>query len=67
MRKFQALSLSAALLASLLLADVWQLRSRWFTLQTEVEYAGAQAVLSALLHADGDRARLIVRRWTPDE
>ncbi|MDR6992695.1 type II secretion system minor pseudopilin GspK [Luteimonas sp. 3794] len=44
-----------------------QLRSRWFTLQTEVEYAGAQAVLSALLHADGDRARLIVRRWTPDE
>lgn len=47
--------------------DQVQLTSRWFTLQTEVDYAGAQAVLSALLYADGDRARLIARRWTPDE
>ncbi|NYZ63904.1 type II secretion system minor pseudopilin GspK [Luteimonas sp. SJ-16] len=44
-----------------------QLRSQWFALETEVDYTGAQAVLTALIHAGGNDSRLLVRRWTPDE
>ncbi|WP_331716774.1 type II secretion system minor pseudopilin GspK [Stenotrophomonas sp. MMGLT7] len=47
--------------------DQVQLSSRWFRLRTEVEYASAQAVLDALLQADGGPARLVARRWTPEE
>ncbi|MGB3392574.1 MAG: type II secretion system minor pseudopilin GspK [Stenotrophomonas sp.] len=48
--------------------DQIQLRPRWFALQSEVEYAGAQATLGALLELDGGgRARLATRRWTPEE
>lgn len=48
--------------------DQVSLRSHWFVLDVEVEYAGAQVVLSALLEQDGSReARLAARRWTRDE
>lgn len=42
--------------------------SRWFALQSDVEYSGAQVVLSALLQLDDSgRAHLRARRWTPEE
>lgn len=48
--------------------DQATLRSRWFALDSEVEYAGAQVVMNALLHVDDSgRARLRARRWTPEE
>ena len=44
------------------------LRTRWFALEAQVEHAGAEVVLSALLDHDGpDGARLVARRWTHDE
>ena len=48
--------------------DQVELRSRWFALDSEVEYAGAQVTLSALLQLDasGD-AHLRARRWTAEE
>lgn len=47
--------------------DQVQLRSHWFVLDVEVEYAGTQATLNALLEQDGTRpARLAARRWTRD-
>lgn len=48
--------------------DQVALRSRWFALDSEVEYAGAQVVLSALLQLDeSGHARLRARRWTAEE
>ena len=48
--------------------DQVALRSRWFSLDSEVEYAGAQVVLNALLQLDDfDHARLHARRWTTEE
>ncbi|MDH5832872.1 type II secretion system minor pseudopilin GspK [Luteimonas kalidii] len=45
-----------------------RLRTRYFALRTEVEYDGAEVVLSALLDADtAGPVRLVARRWTPDE
>lgn len=45
-----------------------RLRTRWFALHAEVEYEGAEVVLSALLDSAPDgRARLVARRWTHDE
>ena len=44
------------------------LRSRYFSLHSEVEYAGAQVVMSALFEHDaGGEARLLARRWSNDE
>lgn len=43
------------------------LRTRFFELQTEVEYAGAEVVMSALLENESGLARLVARRWTNDE
>ncbi|WP_255407549.1 MULTISPECIES: type II secretion system minor pseudopilin GspK [Luteimonas] len=48
--------------------DQVALRSDWFVLEADVEYAGAQVTLNALLQQEGARpARLAARRWTPDE
>ena len=45
-----------------------RVRTRYFNLRTEVEYDGAEMVLSALLDAGSDGpARLVARRWTHDE
>ena len=45
-----------------------QLRTRYFRLRTEVDHAGAEVVLSALLDSDSHGpARLVARRWTHDE
>lgn len=45
-----------------------RVRSRWFALLTEVEYDGAEVVLSALLDGESPgSARLVARRWTHDE
>lgn len=44
------------------------LRTRYFDLQTEVEYGGAEVVLSALLEQDAaGLVRLVARRWTLPE
>ncbi|HLM52565.1 MAG TPA: type II secretion system minor pseudopilin GspK [Pseudoxanthomonas sp.] len=44
------------------------LRSRYFNLHAEVEYAGAQVVLSALFEQDASgRTRLVARRWSNEE
>lgn len=44
------------------------LRTRWFALETQVEHAGAEVVMSALFDRDGQGpVRLAARRWTPDE
>lgn len=44
------------------------LDTRYFTLQAEVEHAGAQVVLSALLeHSTSAEPGLVARRWTPLE
>lgn len=44
------------------------LRSRFFALDARVEYAGAQAVLSALIERDASgQVKTVARRWTPDE
>ncbi|MBJ6978315.1 type II secretion system minor pseudopilin GspK [Luteimonas sp. MC1895] len=44
------------------------LRTRWFALETRVEHAGAEVVLSALFDRDSQGpARLVARRWTHDE
>lgn len=43
-------------------------RSHYFTLLSEVDHAGAQAVMTSLLELDGgNRARAVARRWTLDE
>lgn len=48
--------------------DQMELRSRWFALDSEVEYAGAQVTLSALLQLDASgSAHLRARRWTAEE
>lgn len=45
-----------------------ELHSTWFVLEADVEYAGAQVTLNALLQQDGTRpARLRARRWTHEE
>ncbi len=45
-----------------------RLRSRYFSLYSEVEYAGAQVVMSALFEQDaGGETRLLARRWSNDE
>ncbi|WP_262378507.1 type II secretion system minor pseudopilin GspK [Luteimonas viscosa] len=45
-----------------------RLRTRYFALHTEVEYDGAELVLSALLDSDSHGpVRLLARRWTHDE
>lgn len=42
--------------------------SRYFALDAEVDYAGAEVVLSALLEREASGAiRTVARRWTPDE
>jgi general secretion pathway protein K len=44
------------------------LRTRYFDLQAEVEYGGAEVVLSALLeHDPAGTVRLVSRRWTAHE
>ena len=43
------------------------LQTRFFALQSQVEYAGAQVVSSALFEHDADRTRLIARRLAPLE
>lgn len=48
--------------------DQVQFSPRWFVLDVEVEHAGAQATLTALLEYNGmGDARLAARRWTRDE
>jgi general secretion pathway protein K len=43
-------------------------RSHYFTLLSEIDHAGAQAVMTSLLELDGgNRARSVARRWTLDE
>jgi general secretion pathway protein K len=45
-----------------------KLRTRYFNLRTEVDYGGAEVVLSALLDNDPyGPVRLVARRWTHDE
>lgn len=45
-----------------------RVRTRYFNLRTEVEYDGAEVVLSALLDDDSQGPmRLVARRWTHDE
>lgn len=45
-----------------------QLRSRYFRLHAEVDSGPAQVVLSALIdHPPGAPARLLSRRWSPEE
>ncbi len=45
-----------------------ELHTRYFALHSEVEHAGAEVVLSALLEHDAaGGVRLLTRRWTPDE
>lgn len=45
-----------------------RLATRYFSLRTEVEYDGAEVVLSALLDSDSHGpVRLVARRWTHDE
>lgn len=44
-----------------------RLRSRYFALQAEVEYAGAQAVTSALFENDAGATHLVSRRLAPLE
>ncbi len=44
------------------------LRSRYFGLQAEVEYLGADMVLTTLFEMDAaGEVRAVARRWTPDE
>ncbi|GAB2619620.1 type II secretion system minor pseudopilin GspK [Novilysobacter erysipheiresistens] len=43
------------------------LRTRFFGLQSQIEYAGAQVVSSALFEHDAGRTRLIARRLAPLE
>lgn len=48
--------------------DQVDVRSHYFTLLSEVDHAGAQAVMTSLLELDGgSRARPVARRWTLDE
>lgn len=45
-----------------------RVRTRYFALRTEVEYDGAEVVLSALLDSDSQGpVHLVARRWTHDE
>ena len=42
--------------------------TRWFDLRVDVDYGGARAVRTALLHAPaGGAVRTVMQRWTPDE
>ncbi|MCC8536664.1 type II secretion system minor pseudopilin GspK [Xanthomonas axonopodis pv. poinsettiicola] len=44
-----------------------QLRTTYFSLFSEVEHAGAQVMLEALLQQDpAGRVRLVARQWSPD-
>lgn len=47
--------------------DRISLHTRWYGLDVEVEHAGAQLVMSALLEDTGGTARLVARRWTHEE
>lgn len=48
--------------------DQYRLEPRWFELDVDVDYAGAQATLTALLEYRGmGDARLAARRWTRNE
>lgn len=42
--------------------------TRYFNLRVEVDYGGARAVRTALLHAPADGpVRTVIQRWTPEE
>ncbi|WP_132986948.1 type II secretion system minor pseudopilin GspK [Luteimonas terricola] len=60
-----------AVMAAELPDPVWEqlrLRTRYFSLHTEVDYDGAEVLLSALLDSDSHGpVRLAARRWTHDE
>ncbi|MCC8472516.1 type II secretion system protein GspK, partial [Xanthomonas arboricola] len=45
-----------------------ELRTRYFSLYSQVDHAGAQVVLDALLQQDpAGRVRLVARQWSSDE
>jgi len=44
-----------------------QLRTRWFLLDLDVEWGGAQVIETALLDGGFEPARVVVRRWGSDE
>ncbi|MCE7033201.1 type II secretion system minor pseudopilin GspK [Lysobacter sp. GX 14042] len=47
--------------------DRISLHTSWYGLNVEVEHAGAQLVMTALLEDQGGTARLVARRWTHEE
>ena len=48
--------------------DQVKVQTRYFALDAEVDYAGAEVVLSALIEQSGfGSTRLLARRWTADE
>lgn len=48
--------------------DQVSLRTRFFSLQAEVDYAGSEAVMTSLFeHRAGGPIRLVARRWTLEE
>ena len=70
-RDIPAFGEQPAVAAAILPDHVWQqlrLHTRYFALRAEVEYDGAEVVLSALLDSDSHGpVQLVARRWTHDE
>jgi general secretion pathway protein K len=44
-----------------------QLKTQWFAIDLNVTFAGAEVTETALVDARRERARLVLRRWGPDE
>jgi general secretion pathway protein K len=55
------------LLPSMEVRDQPQLRTRWFALDLDVEYGGAQVSETALIDGGLAPARVVLRRWGSDE
>jgi len=65
---FWALPAMAAQTPSNELLGQLSVRTRYFDLRAEVDYAGANVVMSSLIEQPmGGPSRLVARRWTPDE
>jgi general secretion pathway protein K len=56
-----------ALVPDMEVREQTQLRTRWFLLDLDVEWGGAQVIETALLDGGFEPARVVLRRWGSDE
>lgn len=67
MSSFWKMPALQALVPPMEVVDQPQLRTRWFGLDLDVEFGGAQVIETALIDGGLSPARVVLRRWGSDE